>query len=518
MLRCRRFRFSSLRQGDNPRSLRRWSAIALTIAILACLPAAADEPAPASQQHAAALVREAWDPPGVDGPRRAERLRELPIGIFDSGTGGLAALEEILRVDAFDNRTARPTAQGDGQADFVRERFVFLADQANMPYGNYPAHGRTGLLRELVLGDGAFLLGARYFREPADPAPAADKPPVKAIAIACNTATAYGKRDLETLVSQAQVPVVVLGVIDAGAEGVVAALDGPGSIGVLATQGTVASGAYPAAIRSLSPQLVIQQGSLGLAGAIDAAVEFIEPAAQQPRAGYRGPSLTNPLARIDPAILDRYGFDFTPGAMLFEGDRRQPKSIQLNSLKNYVAYDVVSLLETVRRTPAAPPLGAIVLGCTHFPYVADLISAKLDALRGYREQGRYVYREHLREKVVLADPARLMARRLFQMLADRQQLARSAPSGTGPARGEFYITTSWPTAFSYQYKYGREQGYTGADVRTVPLTTDRLDPATSRRLRARVPGTWQLLEDFSRQRATAVPAAPSRPRPECRRP
>jgi glutamate racemase len=485
----------------------------LVVGVLACGVAPADGPSPATRDHALSAAREAWDRPGEQGPRQPERLSELPIGVFDSGTGGLAALEEILRLDAFDNRTGRCAPQGDGQPDFQHERFVFLADQANMPYGNYPALQRTGFLQELVLGDAAFLLGRRYFRQPSDAQPAADKRPVKAIAIACNTATAYAQRDVEALVAQARVPVAVLGVIDAGAAGAVAAFDGPGSIGILATQGTVASGAYPAAIRASDPRPVFQQGSLGLAGAIDGASEFVDSAARGPRAGYRGPSLENPLARIDPALLDRYGFDFATGAMFVAGDRRNPQTLQLNSIKNYVAYDVVSLVESVRRSPDAPPLGAIVLGCTHFPYVADLIAAKLTALRDYREQGRYVYRACLREKVVLVDPAQLMARRLHEMLCGQEKLSKSVSLSADATRAEFYITTPWPATFSYQYKYGRGQGYTGDDVRTVPLTTDWLDAVTAERLRTRVPATWQLLDEFSRRSAKTQPAAPNRPRP-----
>ncbi len=451
----------------------------------------------ATQDHAVGLIRAAWTP--------TQRLPELPIGVFDSGTGGLAVLEETLCLDAFDNRTARPLPHGDGQPDFAGERFVFLADQANMPYGNYAAAGRTSFLRELVLCDAAFLLSSQYYRQPADTAPACDRLPVKAIAIACNTATAYGRRDLETLVARTQLPVVVLGVIDAGAEGVMDLVDGPASIGVLATQGTVASGAYPAAIAAAArqrgrqgPLRVFQQGSLGLAGAIDGAAEFVAPDARTPRGVYRGPSLANPFARIDRGLLARYGFDFSDRRMLLDGDSQQARQIQLNAVENYVAYDVTSLLETIRTTPDAPPLAAVVLGCTHFPYVADQIAAKLRTLRDYQEQGRYVYRRCLRDNIVLVDPARYMARKLFQLLTERGQLARTAAFGTGQTRGEFFITTGWPAPFSYQYKYGRRQGYTGGDVRTVPLTPARLDSPTAERLRQRVPHAWRLLEDFTR--------------------
>ena len=70
--------------------------------------------------------------------------------------------------------------------DFRDERFIYFGDQANMPYGNYSAAGRTDYLRELILKDAAFLLGRRAWAAE----PRFDKPPVKAIVIACNAATA----------------------------------------------------------------------------------------------------------------------------------------------------------------------------------------------------------------------------------------------------------------------------------------------------------------------------------------
>ena len=109
---------------------------------------------------------------GAAGPRRLSggsscaASAGLPIGVFDSGTGGLAVLEEILRLDRFDNDTGTPISSGDGRPDFADEQFVFLADQANMPYGNYPAAGKRSLLVELVLKDSLFLLGTAYAEGP----------------------------------------------------------------------------------------------------------------------------------------------------------------------------------------------------------------------------------------------------------------------------------------------------------------------------------------------------------------
>ena len=66
-----------------------------------------------------------------------EEMRNLPIGVFDSGTGGLTVLEKMLSLDHFDNITGQEGR--DSILDFAGEHFIYLADQANMPYGNYEA-------------------------------------------------------------------------------------------------------------------------------------------------------------------------------------------------------------------------------------------------------------------------------------------------------------------------------------------------------------------------------------------
>ena len=61
-----------------------------------------------------------------------KKKSSLPIGVFDSGTGGLTVLEAMLTLDAFNNLTGAPGS--DGKPDFEKEYFQYLADQANMPY------------------------------------------------------------------------------------------------------------------------------------------------------------------------------------------------------------------------------------------------------------------------------------------------------------------------------------------------------------------------------------------------
>ncbi len=308
----------------------------------------------------------------------SDRISRFPIGVFDSGTGGLTVLEQILTLDKFNNGSHRSVSDGDGKADFGNESFVFLADQANMPYGNYPTVNKEKFLDDLIVRDAEFLMNTEYFRAHDDERPRQDKLPVKAIVIACNTATAFGQPDIQEVIERAGLDLKVVGVIDAGAKGAIEVLsDGkPGSIGVVPTMGTVLSGAYPKAIRNnakvqmLTQRIDIhQQGAVGLAGAIDGAREFIFVEAQSSAArdGYRGPSLTDPQACIDRRILKRYEFDFSENRMLFDGTRDEPSALQLNSVENYLAYHLVTLLEKVRIAENSAPLRAVILGCTQFP-------------------------------------------------------------------------------------------------------------------------------------------------------
>src|SRR3569623_1741006 len=83
-----------------------------------------------------ALIDHARKHPAGDVPCSFARTdydtdtRKLPVGVFDSGIGGLTVLNAILNADAFHNDNLKPGA--DGVRDFASERFIYLGDQANM--------------------------------------------------------------------------------------------------------------------------------------------------------------------------------------------------------------------------------------------------------------------------------------------------------------------------------------------------------------------------------------------------
>jgi glutamate racemase len=139
------------------------------------------------------------------GPRRERR--DLPLGVFDSGLGGLTVVRAI--------RSRCPS-----------EDILYLGDTARVPYGTRS----PDTIVRYALGC-ARMLTSRG---------------VKAIIVACNTVSAVA---LDALRVELDLP--VLGVILPGARAGVAAARG-GSIGVLGTAGTIASGAYPRAVASLS--------------------------------------------------------------------------------------------------------------------------------------------------------------------------------------------------------------------------------------------------------------------------
>jgi len=145
-------------------------------------------------------------------PRRKKPQSADAIGVFDSGIGGLTvirALQELL----------------------PHENLIYLGDTARTPYGSKSAE----VVRRYSFENAAFL---------------ADKG-VKMLVVACNTSSAVA---VEELAAASAVPVV--GVIEPGARAAAAATRN-GKIGVIATEGTIASGAYTRALRRLREDLEI---------------------------------------------------------------------------------------------------------------------------------------------------------------------------------------------------------------------------------------------------------------------
>jgi len=140
-----------------------------------------------------------------------------PIGVFDSGMGGLTVLRALI-------------------ARLPNEHFVYLGDTARLPYGTKSAE----TIQAYALQATRLLIDQG----------------VKMLVIACNTASAVALY----LLQEAWEPVPVIGVIEPGARAGAAATRNR-HIAVIATEGTVKGGAYMRAIRRLMRDAVVVQQS-----------------------------------------------------------------------------------------------------------------------------------------------------------------------------------------------------------------------------------------------------------------
>ena len=197
-----------------------------------------------------------------------------PIGVFDSGIGGLTVLRALA-------------------AEFPGEQFVYLGDTARLPYGTKTAE--TVVRYSLQASEALLDFG------------------VKCIVVACNTASAVG---LEAIRERAA-GLPVIGVIEAGAEAACAATRSR-HIAVIATERTVSGGAYQQAILRRRPDVRIS-------------------------------------ARATPLFV----------ALAEEGLTQGPVAAS-------VARHYLATLFAAQDAGAVPP-DTLVLGCTHFPILTEII-------------------------------------------------------------------------------------------------------------------------------------------------
>lgn len=137
---------------------------------------------------------------------------ERPIGVFDSGVGGLTVAHELMR-------------------QLPKEELIYVGDTLRCPYGSRPEEEVKQFTFELV----QFLLNKN----------------VKMIVIACNTATAFALDDLKE-----QLDIPIIGVIQPGARAAIKNTKNE-QIGIIGTEGTVRSKAYPEALQQINQNLEV---------------------------------------------------------------------------------------------------------------------------------------------------------------------------------------------------------------------------------------------------------------------
>lgn len=138
--------------------------------------------------------------------------RKAPIGVFDSGVGGLTVAREIMR-------------------QIPNERIVYFGDTARVPYGSKSKDTVTMYSRQII----------RFLKTEG----------VKAIVIACNTASAYA---LDTMVKEFDIPII--GVVKPGAKVAVDTTKN-GRVGLIGTDATIQSGVYDKYIKELNSDIEV---------------------------------------------------------------------------------------------------------------------------------------------------------------------------------------------------------------------------------------------------------------------
>lgn len=135
-----------------------------------------------------------------------------PIGVFDSGVGGLTVAREIMR-------------------QIPNERLVYFGDTARVPYGNKSKETVTKFSKQIV----------RFL----------ETQKVKAIVVACNTASAYALDEIEK-----ELDIPIIGVVKPGAR-VAAEVTRNKKVGVIATAGTIQSQIYTDYIQGIQSDIQV---------------------------------------------------------------------------------------------------------------------------------------------------------------------------------------------------------------------------------------------------------------------
>jgi len=180
-----------------------------------------------------------------------------PIGVFDSGIGGLTVAASLRRL-------------------LPSEKILYIGDTARVPYGgkSRPTVERYSLeIGELLLAERA-----------------------KMIVVACNTASALGVPRMKEVF---QVP--VQGVILPGAKAAVSSTKNK-TIGVIATRATIASGAYEHAIREIGPAAEIHSAACPLLVPLIEEGLFDDPVTDQILARYLAPLLSRGDAHLSAPV------------------------------------------------------------------------------------------------------------------------------------------------------------------------------------------------------------------------
>ena len=202
----------------------------------------------------------------------AELDPDFPIGVFDSGVGGLTVLRAI--------RAVLPS-----------ESTLYLGDTARVPYGT---ESRDSVVRYSIQASAALVQRG-----------------IKLLVVACNTASALALSQLRAHWR----PLPVIGVVEPGARAAVAASSRRRHL-VLATEATVSHRAYTAAIRALDPEAHVEELACSLLVALAEEGWTEGPVATTAISAYLAAPMTRPEAeRFDSVVLGCTHFPLLAGTI-----------------------------------------------------------------------------------------------------------------------------------------------------------------------------------------------------------
>ena len=255
----------------------------------------------------------------VQRHRRQRRLNvNTPIGVFDSGIGGLSVLRAL-------------------QKALPHERFVYLADNAHAPYGEKS----EAFVRERTQAIASHLLAQHH---------------IKALVVACNTATAAAIHEL-----RAQHPQLPLVGVEPALKPALA-LSRTGHIGVIATRGTVASDKFARLLSSVQGEAdFVVQACNGLALAIEQSTLPDQAQHAQAQIAHLLQTYTQAMGRFgsEPGDIDTLVLGCTHYVFV-ENDLRQllGPDVQLLSTGEAVARQTERLLAAADLLNTATPHGS----------------------------------------------------------------------------------------------------------------------------------------------------------------
>ena len=219
-----------------------------------------------------------------------------------------------------------------------------------------------------------------------------------------------------------------------------------------------------------------------------------------PRASYRGPRFGTADADIKKELLPVYNFDMTAGRVLATvGGDGQYTEFQLNNAINYARFNLVSLVERHRQSGSTVPLKAVILGCTHYPFLLETLQQVITELRDYTVDGRHIYRHLIADDFAFIDPAVYTAIECYRTLREDNNLAFritemevlpyiSVPNGDLDAK---YLTEDG--SLKYEYKYGREVGTEEITTKQVPFSKSNIDETNLKRIEKLLPYSYSLI-------------------------